>query len=110
MLGQPLAGGKSVAVALLIVSGLVRNGHLKQLSGDGRLDVGLYKASPMRQPHRTHQRWHAQGFEVAIMEIKSLVVVERVKGIEPSYAAWEAAVLPLNYTRNAIRRLLTGFP
>ncbi len=24
---------------------------------------------------------------------------ERVKGIEPSYAAWEAAVLPLNYTR-----------
>src|SRR4249920_223509 len=26
--------------------------------------------------------------------------VERVKGIEPSYEAWEAAVLPLNYTRN----------
>ena len=25
--------------------------------------------------------------------------MERVKGIEPSYAAWEAAVLPLNYTR-----------
>ena len=27
--------------------------------------------------------------------------MERVKGIEPSYAAWEAAVLPLNYTRKA---------
>ena len=27
------------------------------------------------------------------------VGLERVKGIEPSYAAWEAAVLPLNYTR-----------
>ena len=26
-------------------------------------------------------------------------IVERVKGIEPSYAAWEAAVLPLNYAR-----------
>ena len=25
--------------------------------------------------------------------------MERVNGIEPSYAAWEAAVLPLNYTR-----------
>ena len=25
--------------------------------------------------------------------------VERVKGIEPSYQAWEAGVLPLNYTR-----------
>ncbi len=30
--------------------------------------------------------------------------MERVKGIEPSYAAWEAAVLPLNYTRAARRR------
>ena len=28
--------------------------------------------------------------------------VERVKGIEPSYEAWEAAVLPLNYTREAL--------
>ena len=27
------------------------------------------------------------------------IALERVKGIEPSYAAWEAAVLPLNYTR-----------
>ena len=26
-------------------------------------------------------------------------LLERVKGIEPSYEAWEAAVLPLNYTR-----------
>ena len=25
--------------------------------------------------------------------------VERVKGIEPSYRAWEARVLPMNYTR-----------
>ena len=25
--------------------------------------------------------------------------VERAKGIEPSYEAWEAAVLPLNYAR-----------
>jgi hypothetical protein len=30
--------------------------------------------------------------------------VERVKGIEPSLSAWEADVLPLNYTRE--RRLL----
>ncbi len=26
--------------------------------------------------------------------------MERVKGIEPSYSAWEAAALPLSYTRN----------
>jgi Phage integrase family len=28
------------------------------------------------------------------------LILERAKGIEPSYAAWEAAVLPLNYARN----------
>ena len=28
--------------------------------------------------------------------------MERVKGIEPSYAAWEAAVLPLNYARKCV--------
>ena len=26
--------------------------------------------------------------------------MERVKGIEPSYSAWEAAALPLSYTRD----------
>ena len=29
----------------------------------------------------------------------SLDKLERVKGIEPSYPAWKAGVLPLNYTR-----------
>ncbi len=28
-------------------------------------------------------------------------VLERVKGIEPSFSAWEADVLPLNYTRKS---------
>ena len=28
--------------------------------------------------------------------------MERVMGIEPTLAAWEAAVLPLNYTRTAL--------
>ena len=31
---------------------------------------------------------------------------ERVKGIEPSYSAWEADVLPLNYTRRLCLALL----
>jgi hypothetical protein len=34
--------------------------------------------------------------------------VERAKGIEPSYAAWEAAVLPLNYARSAEVLTLTA--
>ena len=28
--------------------------------------------------------------------------VERVNGIEPSFEAWEAPVLPLNYTRDMV--------
>ena len=31
--------------------------------------------------------------------------MERVKGIEPSLKAWEASVLPLNYTRNILDAL-----
>ncbi len=36
-------------------------------------------------------------------------ILERVKGIEPSYAAWEAAVLPLNYTRSPVAEALYEF-
>jgi hypothetical protein len=32
--------------------------------------------------------------------------LERAKGIEPSYAAWEAAVLPLNYARSCLACLI----
>ncbi len=39
--------------------------------------------------HRIHK--YASRFQAC--------TVERVKGIEPSYSAWEAAVQPLNYTR-----------
>ena len=37
-------------------------------------------------------------------------MMERVMGIEPTFEAWEAPVLPLNYTRNmvGIRRLYWG--
>jgi hypothetical protein len=30
-------------------------------------------------------------------------IVERVTGIEPAFSAWEADVLPLNYTRQCFR-------
>ena len=33
------------------------------------------------------------------ISLVGLQEVERVKGIEPSYAVWKTAVLPLNYTR-----------
>ena len=31
-----------------------------------------------------------------------LILLERVKGIEPSYSAWKAAALPLSYTRAGV--------
>ena len=34
---------------------------------------------------------------------KSLWLLERVKGIEPSSQAWEARILPLNHTRFLFR-------
>jgi hypothetical protein len=37
--------------------------------------------------------------DLASKEAVAAQGLERAKGIEPSYAAWEAAVLPLNYAR-----------
>ena len=34
--------------------------------------------------------------------------MERVKGIEPSYSAWEADVLPMNYTRITVLLIING--
>ena len=36
--------------------------------------------------------------------------LERVMGIEPTLVAWEATVLPLNYTRFVVRILCSGPP
>ena len=35
-------------------------------------------------------------------EIDFLPILERVMGIEPTYPAWKAGVLPLNYARMAV--------
>ena len=32
-------------------------------------------------------------------DYRVFLLLERVRGIEPPYSAWEADVLPLNYTR-----------
>ena len=42
-----------------------------------------------------------------ISDSSHLDVRERVMGIEPTYPAWKAGVLPLNYTRRSIG--VTGF-
>jgi hypothetical protein len=51
-----------------------------------------------RKAHLPEQlaRYAKAHFAVKAIGTRNL---ERAKGIEPSYAAWEAAVLPLNYAR-----------
>ena len=46
---------------------------------------------------RNYRNWAAQGAN------KGFVILERVMGIEPTSKAWEAFVLPLNYTRKKTR-------
>ena len=41
--------------------------------------------------------------------MRMLANLERAKGIEPSYAAWEAAVLPLNYARESMTGMVFVF-
>ncbi|MEN9311195.1 MAG: hypothetical protein RLY77_1320 [Pseudomonadota bacterium] len=50
-------------------------------------------------PHRTLP--HTSRATKKPLKIRGLSILERVMGIEPTLAAWEAAVLPLNYTREA---------
>ena len=39
---------------------------------------------------------------LAHISLTQLLMLERVMGIEPTYPAWKAGVLPLNYTRMAV--------
>jgi hypothetical protein len=48
--------------------------------------------------YRRHEHRQLVSFTYTIFDLQG----KRVKGIEPSCAAWEAAVLPLNYTRMVI--------
>jgi hypothetical protein len=46
--------------------------------------------------------WERSTFNVQRSTFNKEKEEKRVRGIEPPCAAWEAAVLPLNYTRGAI--------
>jgi hypothetical protein len=53
-----------------------------------------------RHAEGTQIRWHGSG-SVVIVSLTQGFGLERVTGIEPALSAWEAEVLPLNYTRTA---------
>ncbi len=49
---------------------------------------------------KIHETIANKGARRFLTESVATCQVERVKGIEPSFQAWEAHVLPLNHTRN----------
>jgi hypothetical protein len=61
--------------------------------------------------HSANADWQPLMIVVARLFMSGWLVVdrrlERVTGIEPALSAWEADVLPLNYTREVRRR---GYP
>src|SRR6266481_3235132 len=78
-----------------------------------RVDIGSTLPRPALRtrgstpPDRTEpwRRWQRQAYR---RMMRALLSLERVKGIEPLSKAWEAFVLPLNYTR--VRSILRRFP
>ena len=84
------------------ISCSILNGMKTELVSERRvLDLSV-DAAPTRSSdqHKATCDWPLR---------RALVVtraLERAKGIEPSYAAWEAAVLPLNYARGRLAQLI----
>jgi hypothetical protein len=72
--------GRAVAGIQVLIAVLVR--LFRHYCLERRMDIAVtaveYKNAPVK---------------------RGSAIMERVKGIEPSYRAWEAGVLPLNYTR-----------
>ena len=62
----------------------------------GRASRRRWRATSESHAFREEQRREWQ-------EPESPINMERVMGIEPTLVAWEATVLPLNYTRLAVR-------
>ena len=90
---------------------------LQQESGNGKLRFPMYHlmyrfvpvvsgfrwksldSAMVRKLNRDNHLRHSSVFSGSPWKVE----VERVEGIEPSYQAWEAGVLPLNYTRTRRR-------
>ena len=64
----------------------------------GRLQLALRLKT--HRAAETGSRVHDMALRTTFADYRGSEELERAKGIEPSYAAWEAAVLPLNYARD----------
>lgn len=94
--------------------------HRNRLSFDGydlAVAAILLKSLANHLDFSTYFFFHCKSLELCVNEkakggnkktphqrtgFDSAAFLERVKGVEPSYKAWEAFILPLNYTRNSV--------
>jgi hypothetical protein len=74
--------------------GWVAEGRLEPADGAGVRTCGLCGGDDLRHVRNRDWQDHHRGHA-------GRLTLERVKGIEPSYSAWEAAALPLSYTRDS---------
>jgi hypothetical protein len=77
--------------------GLIGQGEMPLLrsAGVSVCQIPLYKCCTVRSRSELKSKLVCQ----YLTDTADKKLLERAKGIEPSYAAWEAAVLPLNYAR-----------
>ena len=121
-LENPAGTGASMRPALHLrrghvddVAGVVRSGDVDQelevvreaiLPGAGEAATG-YRLPAARCPQDSRDTaggWLGLSGRKRDAGSRERFFLERVKGIEPSYRAWEARVLPLNYTRKGANR------
>ena len=86
------------------IKNLPRLGNYTQIraqisGGDGR---DVTQSDSKKERDEREQEVGGQGFGRTLTHPVTNGQKQRVKGIEPSCAAWEAAILPLNYTRERI--------
>ena len=67
--------------------------------GTSHLPTKAVNSKPETNGRASTNSWEPLKRCMVPCSIQWATMLERAKGIEPSYAAWEAAVLPLNYAR-----------
>ena len=75
-----------------------------ELSGQNFSTVSPFHQTARLSAHTNDDTAIQYRRSTPIMQI-GFIYLERVMGIEPTYSAWKAEVLPLNYTRAAKRRV-----
>jgi hypothetical protein len=94
------SGGHSLAFdRMMIVVRIVVSVPAADWAAAGVPASAAHKRPKAKDPYRMLIRCWFEFKRRANFTSQKREILERVKGIEPSYSAWKAAALPLSYTR-----------